>query len=101
MFPIQLLKARMGTGLALLVVGLAGCSFHHSRGDDSTPMPVASAPPVAAESTAAPDMTATEAAVIEAGAGATTSASVGENRPAPVMNPSAPKSYTVKRQSTH
>lgn len=100
MFPIQLLKARMGTGLALLVVGLAGCSFHHSRGDDSMPMPVASAPPVAAESTAAPDMTATEAAVIEAGAGATTSASVGENRPAPVMNPSAPKSYTVKRGDT-
>ena len=100
MLPIQLVKARLGMGLAVLALGIAGCAFHHSREDDaSAPVARAPAPPVAAEAAAAPDMTATEAAVIEAGAGAT-SASVGENRPAPVMNPNAPKNYTVKRGDT-
>jgi hypothetical protein len=101
MFPSQLLKARLGAGLAALLIALVGCSSHRSRDMDNAPvarMPVASA--TSAESTAPPDMTATEAAVAAGGAQTTSSSESGAVRAAPVLNPSAPKNYTVKRGDT-
>jgi nucleoid-associated protein YgaU len=60
-------------------------------------MPAAA--PAGTQSTAPPDMTATEAAVAEGGS-QTTSAEAAPSAAAPVINPSAPKSYTVKRGDT-
>jgi hypothetical protein len=99
MFPNQLLKARLGAGLAALLIALAGCSLHRSREMDNAPVArMPAPPPVSSESTAAPEMTATEAAV--AGGTQASSPDAGAARPAPVFNPSAPKSYTVKRGDT-
>src|ERR1700733_1381464 len=110
MFPNQLLKARVAAGLAALSVAIAGCSMHGSRDTDfglraAVRAPGASPPgaPLPAsqgtESTAPPDMTATEAAV-EAGGAQTMSSEPGAAASAPVLNPTAPKSYTVKRGDT-
>ena len=100
MFPNQLLKARLGAAVAALLIAFTGCSSHRARDTDSSPVahtPAASSE--GAESTAPPDMTATEAAVAEGGA-TTTSSNAGAAPSAPVMNPSAPKNYTVKRGDT-
>ena len=100
MFPNQLLKARLGAAVAALLIAFTGCSSHRARDTDSSPVahtPAASS--AGAESTAPPDMTATEAAVAEGGA-TTTSSNAGAAPSAPVMNPSAPKNYTVKRGDT-
>jgi LysM repeat protein len=98
MFPNQLLKARLGAGLAALLIAFVGCSSHRARDTDSAPA-VPAAPSAGTQSTAPSDMTATEAAVAEGGA-QTTSLDSGAAPPAPVVNPSAPKSYTVKRGDT-
>jgi len=99
MFRNQLLKARLGAGLAALLITVAGCSSHRARDADGAPAAHMSAPPPAGgESTAPQDMTATEAAVAEGG-GQMSSESAASH-PAPVLNPSAPKSYTVKRGDT-
>ena len=100
MFPNQLLKARLGAGLVALLVAFVGCSSHRARDTDGAP--VASTPaasPAGTESTAPPDMTATEAAVA-AGGEQTTSSESAPSPSGPVLNPSAPKSYTVKRGDT-
>jgi hypothetical protein len=98
MFPNQLLKARLGASLAAVFVAFAGCSLHRVQEADHAPV---AAMPAATDtvSTAPADMTATEAA-IAAGGGQTTSSDSGAARAAPVLNPSAPKSYTVKRGDT-
>jgi hypothetical protein len=101
MFLNQLLKARLSAGLALLLA-LAGCAAHHAR-DTSGPVANMPPPPAAGSSdaeTQASEMTATEAAVAQSPASAETSASAAPAAAAPVMNPSAPKSYTVKHGDT-
>jgi LysM repeat protein len=90
----QLLGARFAAALAVLAMALSGCS--HLRG---TTEPTAAPAPVAAAATAtaAPDdMTATEAGIAAAG----TQAPGSTADAAPVVNPTAPKHYTVKRGDT-
>jgi LysM repeat protein len=89
-------------GLALLLV-FAACASHHSRDTDNAPVANMPPPPPAASSdteTQASEMTATEAAVAQAGAPAAPTSAAPANAPAVVMNPNAPKSYTVKRGDT-
>src|SRR5581483_777799 len=77
---------------------VSGCSwFHHRTEPAVAAMPSAREIPDSGEALPVDEMTATEAAT--SGAGAT------ESRPAPtdsgsIVNPSAPKSYTVKRGDT-
>jgi hypothetical protein len=98
MFPNQLLKARVGAGLAAVVLGLAACTMHRSHEASDSDSAVRSRATVSSASTAPPDVTATEAAITESsGVSAETPSTAGN---APVINPSAPKSYTVKRGDT-
>lgn len=89
----QLLGARAVAALVVLTVALCGCS--HTRGTgESTVAPA----PVSAAATAAPapDMTATEAAIAASG----TQAPAASPDAGAVVNPTAPKQYTVKRGDT-
>jgi LysM repeat protein len=89
----QLLGARAVAALAILTVAVSGCS--HTRGTgESTAAPA----PVSAAATAAPapDMTATEAAITASG----TQAPAASSDAGAVVNPTAPKHYTVKRGDT-
>ncbi len=103
----QLLGARLGAGLLALSQALAGCGHFPFRHSDSAAAQGAAAAPAAststeaAETAPAADMTATEAAI----AGAETqapapAAAPAEPVPASVLNPSAPKSYVVKKGDT-
>lgn len=90
----QLLGARAAAALAVLAIAVSGCS--HLRG---TTEPTAAPAPVAAAATAtaAPDdMTATEAGIAAAG----TQAPANHADAAAIVNPTAPKHYTVKRGDT-
>jgi hypothetical protein len=96
----QVLGARVAAGLLALLVMVSGCSSLHSSKSAGTAAPGA---PVTAstetQTTPADDMTATEAAASRAASPATV-----ESAPAAdagnLINPSAPKSYTVKRGDT-
>jgi LysM repeat protein len=77
----------------VLAIAVSGCS--HLRGatePTAAPAPVAAA----ATATAVPDMTATEAGIAAAG----TQAPASNADAAAVVNPTAPKHYTVKRGDT-
>jgi hypothetical protein len=95
----QLLRARLTTGLVALAVTFAGCSSMRSSRNEEAPAPAstATAAPAEVQQDMASDLTATEAAVA-ADPGAPQAA------PAPaqsdLINPSAPKSYTVQRGDT-
>ena len=95
----QVLGARIAAGLAVLSVTLSGCSGMHSRESE----PAVSAPvarPMEARSAPAEDMTATEAAI---NASPSTDAPLQSSARADagiLINPSAPKSYAVKRGDT-
>jgi hypothetical protein len=95
----QLLRARLTTGLVALAVTFAGCSsMRYSRNEEApAPASTATAAPAEVQQDMASDLTATEAAVA-ADPGAPQAA------PAPaqsdLINPSAPKSYTVQRGDT-
>jgi hypothetical protein len=91
----QLLGARVAAGLILLAGALAGCRHTPVTEGPGTEMAPASAPAPAATARAAEESTATEAALSGAAAPA----------PAPALtsaaiNPTAPKSYVVKRGDT-
>lgn len=92
------LEARFFAGLAALtlVVG-AGCSSNRER---ESAEPAQAAPAAAAAESAPPEMTATEAAVANAAASASSESAPAPAETGPVLNPSAPKSYTVKRGDT-
>jgi len=99
----QVLGARVGAGMLALSLILAGCAhFRHSEPAAEQ----AAAPPPASTSAAAtapaPDMTATEAAIAAAGAeaAAPAPAAAAPAVAASAVNPSAPKSYVVKRGDT-
>jgi len=98
----QVLGARLGAGLLTLSIALAGCAHHGAAKESAAQAPAtAAASEPAAATTPAPQMTATEAAIEAAGAQAQAPA---ESAPAPVpasaVNPSAPKSYVVKKGDT-
>jgi LysM domain len=103
----QVLGARLGAGLLTLSLTLSGCAlFHHSKPaaapEASAAAPVASTSP-AAETAPAPAMTATEAAIASAGAPAPApapSAAPTMGVPASMVNPTAPKTYVVKKGDT-
>jgi hypothetical protein len=90
----QVLGARTVAGLLILSGTLFGCS--HARHQDEAapaPTPVTASAPAAQAQGAAPEMTATEAAI----SGAPASAAVDTRG---MVNPSAPMHYTVKRGDT-
>jgi hypothetical protein len=97
----QQLKARLMTGLVALAVTFAGCSsMRSSRSDDTASEPAsttAAAPAV--EQDMAEDLTATEAAVA-ADPGSPQAQAAPAPAPSDLINPSAPKSYTVQRGDT-
>jgi hypothetical protein len=97
----QVLGARVIAGLLTVSLGVAGCSHMRHHDAEAAPAPVvASAPATGAVATpAAPEMTATEAAIAAGGASAPHAAAAsGSTRP--VLNPSAPMHYTVTRGDT-
>src|SRR5689334_9292897 len=96
----EVFGARIAAGLLILSISVAGCASRHSRENESVvppPPPVASEP--AAQTGAVPqDLTATEAAIQASPSNQVTSS--GPPPDASVINPSAPKSYVVKRGDT-
>jgi hypothetical protein len=85
-------------GLVALMT-MSGCTWFHHHSDEPAVAPMASAPqvPDSAEALPADEMTATEAAT----SGARASANSGPTTvDAGMLNPNAPKSYTVKRGDT-
>ena len=95
----QVLGARVSASLLALSATLSGCSWMHSRGSEpveASPPPVTAAAP--ASSTGDRDMTATEAAIAAQPSNQVTSS--GPPPDASIINPSAPKSYVVKRGDT-
>jgi LysM repeat protein len=86
-------------GLLAFVVTVAGCSSTHSRDEESEAPPrtsiVSDAPQGKAQQH---DLTATEAAILEQPSNEVTAS--GPPPDASIINPSAPKSYTVKRGDT-
>ena len=85
----------------LVLMTVSGCSWFHHHGDEPAVAPMPSAPqvPDSAEAIPADQMTATEAATSGAGAAATAD-SGSTTVDAGMLNPNAPKSYTVKRGDT-
>jgi LysM domain len=98
MFSDQQLKGRLTVGLLSCAAAIAGCSSSGSMSrEDSASRPT----PVAETAEPVPvDMTATEAAVARADSGDTSAVSEGAPPDSSIINPSAPKSYTVKRGDT-
>jgi LysM repeat protein len=94
----QVLGARAAAGLIALSLTFSGCA-HLQKSAPAAPeaAPAATAPNATA--TPAPsDLTATEAAIGAGGAAAAPATTPGG--PAPVVNSTAPKHYTVKRGDT-
>jgi LysM repeat protein len=98
----QVLGARL-TGLTvtaglLVLSALSGCSSRHSREGEPVEAPIASTQSSVPAERNTSELTATEAAILAAPANEVTST------PAPpdagIINPSAPKSYVVKRGDT-
>ncbi|MBS0379311.1 MAG: LysM peptidoglycan-binding domain-containing protein [Proteobacteria bacterium] len=93
----QLLGARVVAGLLIVSAGLAACSHLKSQPQPSAPVAAASTQVAAQASPAAPEMTATEAAISQ-GSAPPPPAAAADTRP--VVNPTAPMHYTVKRGDT-
>ena len=97
----QVLGARLAAGLLISAIAVCGCS-HLRHTDAGAPAP---APAVTAASgdaraiPAEPQMTATEAAISAAGATVAAPAALPADTRG-MVNPSAPKHYTVKRGDT-
>jgi hypothetical protein len=89
--------ARLAAGLVALSVTVSGCSWMHSRESESAaPVPVAATQ--GAPDPGTRDLTATEVANLAAPANQVTSTPASPD--ASIINPSAPKSYVVKRGDT-
>src|SRR5580698_822886 len=95
----QVSGARLAAGLLVLSVAVSGCSWLHSRESEPAPAaaPVSAAPDAPIEQ-GARDLTATEAAI--QGAPANEVSSSPATPDSSIINPSAPKSYVVKRGDT-
>ena len=98
MVSIQVPGARLAAGLLVLSAAVSGCSWLHSRETEPVAAaPVASTPDAPIEQ-GARDLTATEAANMAAPANEVTSSPATPG--ASLINPTAPKSYVVKRGDT-
>lgn len=98
----RLPEARVCAGLLMVLVVSAGCSWMH-RGSESpavAAMPSAAPPPDSPEAPPVDEMTATEAASSGAGTGAPAQAAEAQPESTSILNPNAPKTYTVKRGDT-
>jgi LysM repeat protein len=84
-----------------VLVTVSGCSWFHHR-DEPAVAAMPSSPEIPDSSEAPPvdEMTATEAATRGAGTSASAESSAAPADSGPVLNPNAPKSYTVKRGDT-
>jgi LysM repeat protein len=101
MLSNQVLGARAAAGVLILSIAISSGCAHTHRGEEAAQAPAA-APVPGAEGAAAPasqEMTATEAA-IAAGGGAGPAPAASAAEPTAVVNPGAPKHYTVKRGDT-
>ena len=94
----QVPGARLAAGLLVLSVAVSGCSWMHSRESEPAPPPPVAATPDAPIEQGTRDMTATEAAILAAPANEVTSSPATPD--SSIINPSAPKSYVVKRGDT-
>jgi hypothetical protein len=93
-------SVRVSAGLVLLVA-VSGCSWlHHSDAPAVAAMPSPAPPPDSQEAPPIDEMTATEAATSGAGAPASAESASTPASSAGIINPNAPKSYTVKRGDT-
>jgi LysM repeat protein len=95
----QSLGPRTVVGLLTLLVSVAGCSSWGHRHADEAPSSLPPAAQTASQAGPNQDQTATEAAI----AGLAAQAEQAAPAPAPssdIINPNAPKSYTVKRGDT-
>jgi hypothetical protein len=82
-----------------VLVAVSGCTwFHHREEPAVAAMPSAPQTPDSGEALPVDEMTATEAAT--SGAGASASAQSAPADSGGIINPNAPKSYTVKRGDT-
>jgi LysM repeat protein len=97
----QVLGARLAAGLLISAIAVCGCSHlrHTDAGASAAPAPVTAASGDARAVPAEPQMTATEAAISAAGATAAAPAALPADTRG-MVNPSAPKHYTVKRGDT-
>ena len=94
----QVLGARSVAGLLILSLAVTGCSHFRSH-EEAAPAPAqANTQPIAQASAAAPEMTATEAAIASGNAAPAASSAAVDTRG--MVNPSAPAHYTVKRGDT-
>lgn len=91
--------ARVTASLLVMSVTLSGCSWRHTHESDSAPAPATTAAAPQAD-TGQTDLTATEAAIATGAPSTTETASSAAAPDASVINPSAPKSYVVKRGDT-
>src|SRR5215213_7975758 len=102
MIPNRQFEARLTAGLVALALAFtAGCSSSPSKDREATesaPPQAEEAAQSAAESMPAEDITATEAAVDAEPSAASQSDTEGNG--SAVVNPNAPKRYTVKRGDT-
>jgi LysM repeat protein len=97
----QALGPRVTVGLLTLLASLAGCHSGARHADTPSPsLPVASAAGVPDTATGTEDMTATEAAIAAGPAQTTASSTSGPAVDSSILNPTAPKSYVVKRGDT-
>jgi hypothetical protein len=96
----QVLGARLAAGLLISAIAVCGCShLRHTDAGAPAPAPVSAASGDARAIPAEPQMTATEAAISAAGATAAAPAALPTDTRG-MVNPSAPKHYTVKRGDT-
>jgi len=97
----QVLGARLAAGLLIGAIAVCGCShLRHTDAGAPAPAPAVTAAPGDARAIPVePQMTATEAAISAAGATAAAPAALPADTRG-MVNPSAPKHYTVKRGDT-
>jgi hypothetical protein len=98
----RILSARLLPAGLLVLVTVSGCSWFHHRSDEPAvaAMPSPSQVPDSGDAPPVDEMTATEAATSGAGASASAEPSSAPADSGSIINPNAPKSYTVKRGDT-
>ncbi|HVO44772.1 MAG TPA: LysM peptidoglycan-binding domain-containing protein [Steroidobacteraceae bacterium] len=93
-------SARLCAGL-LMLAAVSGCSwFHHRDNPAVAAAPSTAVTPDSSEALPVDEMTATEAATSGAGTAATAEGVAPAESRSSIINPTAPKSYTVKRGDT-